>query len=262
MPPSLQFGPYPSDLPPKVRPTRHAPACLEAHIFLDLEQSNPLRPVRRLDAVTSWALLIEAAWLYRGRFPVIQIIIDEPRIYSAREAHEWLLAQAGRVEATLEAARSATPPIPDRVATNWAEQIAVMRRAAGALERASTAERATILEYFFSLPWTVWMSAVEILTDDLPPEWLGVMVGFAFERRGMLSVRERRQLRKAAAAVLGHWQASRYPHREVGLQEAERLVTRLAGLRRPLQPASVFAYLAKLLRGVRSPRDIGTSGNG
>ncbi len=137
-----------------------------------------------------------------------------------------------------------------------------MQAAAEILGRAGTAERATILEHLFSLPGTVWMAAVEVLTDDLPPERLGVMLGFAFDRRGMLSVRETKQLRKAAAAVLEHWRASRYPQREVGWEKARQLVTRLARLRRPLQPASVFAYLAKLLRGVRSPRDISTSGNG
>lgn len=257
-PATLQLGPYPSDLEPTDRPTRQAPACLEANIYFDLEQPNPLRPVRRLDGLTSWALLIQGAWLYRGRSPwmqTIQVIIDEPRTYSARAAQEWLLAQAGRFEATLQAARSATPPIPEAVAATWAGQIAGMQAAAEILGRAGTAERATILEHLFTLPGTVWMAAVEVLTDDLPPEWLGVMLGFAFDRRGMLSVRETKHLRKAAAAVLEHWQASRYPHREVGVVEAERLVTRLARLRRPLQPASLFAYLAKLVRGARPPRN-------
>src|SRR5215813_9345348 len=89
------------------------------------------------------------------------------------------------------------------------------------------------------------MSSVELLPDDLPPEWLGIFTGFAFERKGLLSVREGKRLRKAAAAVLEHWQMSRFRSRELNGDQGNRIISRLSKIRRPLQARSLYDYLAK-----------------
>jgi hypothetical protein len=89
---------------------------------------------------------------------------------------------------------------------------------------------------------------VEILTDDLSPAWLGVMLGFAFDRRGLLSVRDGKLHRQVTAAVFDHWQGTRYPHRAFAPELTRRVVSRLGRVRRLLQPASLFAYLARLAR--------------
>ncbi len=123
-----------------------------------------------------------------------------------------------------------------------------LRAAADQLGRGTTRDRATLLERCFALPGAWWFGPVEILTDDLPPEWLGVMLGFAFDRRGLLSVRDGKLLRQVAAAVFDQWQGTRYPHRELAPDIARRVVRRLGGVRRLLQPASLFAYLAQLAR--------------
>lgn len=254
-PPAIQLGPYPSHR----HPTRQATACLEANIYFDPASGypvkpGPLRPVRRLDELHSWSLVATATVLYNGWFRSIQVLVDEPRTYSVGEARAVLLTQADRGQGVLDAARGATPAISEEAAAQLAGQTAFLRAAAEQIGQVNTRGRARMLEYLFSLPGTLLMTAVEALTDDLPPEWLGVLLGFAFERKELVSVRERRQFRKAAASVLGHWQASRYPHREIAPEAAERLVERLSGVRRPLQPKSVFAYLAKLVRAHRARR--------
>jgi len=245
-PAMLQLGPYPS-----VRqPTRQAPAGLQASIYIDPGgEPGPLRPVRRLEGEWSWEFRAWAAWLYNGQSRHVQVIIDEPRTYSVEEARAVLLGQAERWKAVLRAAAHTGSVQTSPEIAQWETLVAVLEGAAEALRTAGTRERGTLLNHLFTLPGTLWVTAVEVLTDDLPPEWLGVFLGFAFERHGMLSVRERKRLREAAGLVLSHWQATRYPAREVGLEGAARLIRRLSAVQRPLQPRSVFAYLAKLMRG-------------
>jgi len=103
---------------------------------------------------------------------------------------------------------------------------------------------------FFGLPGELRLAVPEVLPDDLPPEWLGVFLGFAFKRRGILSVREERRLDRIASTVLEHWQATHYPSRELSRNQASRITARLAGMRRLLSKKSLFAYLSKATREV------------
>jgi hypothetical protein len=194
-------------------------------------------------------LQIPSARLYDGRFSPLDIIIDEPREYSAAEAQTVLLARAVQLESMLGGATGGASPVPAAVLAHWRQEIGRLRTAADQLGRGTTTrDRATLLERCFAMPGTWWFGPVEILTDDLPPAWLGVMLGFAFDRRGLLSVRDGKLLRQVAAAVFDHWQGTRYPHRELAPDIARRVVRRLGGVRRLLQPASLFAYLARLVR--------------
>ncbi len=246
-PPMLQLGPYPSGR----QPTRQAPAGLQASLYIDPGgEPGPLRPVRRLEGEWSWEFRAWAARLYNGQSRHVQVLIDEPRTYAVEEALAVLLAQAERWKAVRQAAaHTASVQASPEMIAQWETLVAVLEGASEALRTAGTRERGTLLNHLFTLPGTLWVTAAEVLTDDLPPEWLGVFLGFAFERQGMLSVRECKQLQQAAGLVLSHWQATRYPEREVGPEGAARLIRRLAAVQRPLQPKSVFAYLAKLMRG-------------
>jgi hypothetical protein len=244
-PPTLQLGPYPSAW----RPTNLTSASLEAHIQFDpWSTPGPLAPVRRLNRAMTWTLQLPSARLYDGRFSPLDIIIDEPRAYSAAEAQTVLRARAAQLESGLGAAAGAASPVPAPVLAQWRQDIERLRAAADQLGRGSTRDRATLLERCFALPGTWWFGPVEILTEDLPPAWLGVMLGFAFDRRGLLSVRDGKLLRQVAAAVFDHWQGTRYPHGEHAPDLTRRVVSRLGGVRRLLQPASLFAYLARLAR--------------
>ena len=111
-----------------------------------------------------------------------------------------------------------------------------------------------MLEMLNVVPGTIRLGAVEVLPDDLPDEWLEVFLGFALARKDLLSVRERKQLHKAAAAVLLHWQTSRYPRRELDERHAEQIVERLSTLRRLLAARSLFDYLAKATLGSHGRR--------
>jgi hypothetical protein len=244
-PPTLQLGPYPSAW----HPTNLTPATLEAHIQLDpWSTPGPLAPVRRLNRAMTWTLQIPSARLYDGRFSPLDIIIDEPRDYLATEAQTVLRARAAQLESLLSAAAGAASPVPGPVLAQWRQDVEQLRAAADQLGRATARDRATLLERCFALPGTWWFGPVEILTDDLSPAWLGVMLGFAFDRRGLLSVRDGKLLRQVAAAVFDHWQGTRYPHRELAPEITRRVVSRLGRVRRLLQPASLFAYLARLAR--------------
>jgi hypothetical protein len=246
----LQLGPYPS----KRRLTRTAKASLMAHIAFDPEgfdvPAAPLRPVRRLNSQLTWYLVASAAVLRRrqGRFNPVEIVIDEPRDYSATEARQSLLAQVAHQQTTLEAILQAAPSVDPVALAHLRERIDVLRWAAEAIQQAGTRERGWILDHFFTLPNTAWMTVIEALTDGLPPDWLGVFLGFALERKGVLSVRERKRLRKVAAAVLSQWQVVYYPRRELDVQEATNVVKRLIRVRRLLQPKSLFKYVGKLIR--------------
>ncbi len=190
--------------------------------------------------------------LYNRRGAVLELLVDEPRTYSAAEARETLLAYAQQGATTLRAATTGSTPIPADVAAQWQKGIDLLRTAAEAITHAGTRERATLLELLFSVPSTFSLVPVEVLTDDLPPEWFGVMLGFAFERRGVLSVREKKQLHKAARAVFDFWQETHYPDREIMPDRTSLIVSRLGHVRRLLQPKSLFAYLANLTRGRRA----------
>jgi hypothetical protein len=247
-PPALQLGPYPS----QVHLTKKAPAVLEAHIDLDAWTTpGPLAPVRRLNRAMTWRLQVSAARLYDTRFWPFDIIIDEPREYSPAEARATLLARAAQLQARLQGAERDPSPVPPVVRAQWREGLEHLQVAADQIGRRGTRNRATLLDLCFGIPGTWWFGPVEILTDGLPSEWLGVMLGFAFDRRGLLSVRDGKLLRKVAETVLGHWQDTKYPHRELSSERGRRIVSRLAQMRRPLQPSSLFAYLAQLMRGRR-----------
>lgn len=243
----LRLGPYPS----RYGLTRQAKASLEAEIAFDPEgygAPGPLRPVRRLTPVFSWRLVASAANLYDGQFHPVQIVIDEPRDYSAEHARQLLLAQAAHQHAALEAARQATPPLDQAALARWQQQIEILRAAAEAIPKVGTRERGMILDHFFTLPDTAWMTAVEVLTDGLPPDWLGVFLGFALERKGLLSVREGKRLRKVVAVVLSRWQDVHHPRHEFNIEKAAQAVERLSRVRRLLQPKSLYQYVAKLIR--------------
>ena len=245
MPPKLLFGPYPSEW----GPTALAPACLEADIQFDgWTTPCPLTPIRRLNPALTWTLRISAMRLYARCPAFLELVIDEPRTYSAVEARETLLAYAQHGETALRAATTGPTPIPTQAAAQWEKNIARLRTAVEAITHAETRERATLLELLFSVPGTVWLTPVDVLPDDLPPEWFGVMLGFAFARRGVLSVRDTKQLHRAAHAVFDRWQATHYPTRAVMPDRTSLIVGRLANLRRLLQPASLFAYIAQLTR--------------
>jgi hypothetical protein len=254
LPPKLLFGPYPS----KWGPTALAPACLEADITFDTWTTpGPLTPVRRLTPALTWVLRIAAMRLYAGSAAFSEVIVDEPRTYSAPEARDVLLAHAQEWETTLEAATTGSTPLATDAAAQWRKSIDELRAEADVIIQAGKRDRATLLELLFRVPGTIWLTPVDVLTDDLPPEWFGVMLGFAFERRGVLSVRERGQLRRATTAVFDVWQTTRYPDREIMPERTSLIVDRLTNLRRLLQPASLFAYLAQLTRRHRRGRDRG-----
>ena len=116
MPPKLLFGPYRSEW----GPTALAPACLEADITFDgWTTPGPLTPVRRINAGLIWTLRISALRLYAGRASFLELLIDEPRTYSAAEARETLLARAQQAETILLAARTDPTPIPGDDVTRW-----------------------------------------------------------------------------------------------------------------------------------------------
>ncbi|HZP35342.1 MAG TPA: hypothetical protein VFE48_02500 [Methylomirabilota bacterium] len=247
-PPTLQLGPYPS----RLHLTKKAPAVLEAHVAFDpWTTPGPLAPVRRLNRAMTWRLQVSAARLYDTQFWPFDIIIDEPRDYSPQEAQATLLARAAQLESMLQGAEHEPSTVPPAVRAQWRQGLEGLRAAAEQIGRGKTQGRAALLDLCFAILGTGWFGPVEILTDGLPPEWLGVMLGFAFDRRGLLSVRDGKRLRKVAEAVLSHWQSTKYPHRELSAETARRVVGRLARLRRPLQPASVFAYIARLTGGRR-----------
>src|SRR5207244_2647100 len=166
---------------------------------------SPLTPVRRLNRAAVWTLEMSSAWLYDGRFVAIDILVDEPRDYSAEEAKTVLQMRADQWEQMLTFAETVEPPISAAVMAEWRVQIGVMRAAADEIGRAETRDRAMMLEMLNVVPGTIRLGAVEVLPDDLPDEWLEVFLGFALARKDLLSVRERKQLHKAAAAVLLHW---------------------------------------------------------
>jgi hypothetical protein len=243
-PPSLQLGPYPSEL----HPTKLAPATLEAHIQFDAWTTpGPLAPVRRLNRAMTWQLQVSVARLYRPRFWAMDIVIDEPRTYSAEEARTTLLARVAQLESMVRSAESDPSGVPSAVVAQWRQGVEFLQAAAGRIGQ-GTRDRATLLDLCFSIPGTWWFGPVEILTDDLPPEWLGVMLGFAFDRRGLLSVRDGKLLRKVAAAVFDHWQNTKYRDHEVSPKTTQLVVARLSQVRRLLQPSSLFAYVARLTR--------------
>jgi len=133
------------------------------------------------------------------------------------------------------------------VVAQWRHEIDRLGEAAEQIGQAKTRDRASLLERCFVIPGTRWLGPVEILTDDLPPEWLGVMLAFAFERRGLLSVRDGKHLRKVAATVFDHWQRTRYPDSESSPKLTQLMSTRLGHVRRLLQPASLFAYVRRFV---------------
>lgn len=243
-PPTLQLGPYPS----AVHLTKMAPAVLEAHVDLDTRTTpGPLAPVRRLNQAMTWRLQVSAARLYNARFWPFDIIIDEPRDYSAEEARATLLARVGQLEWMLRRAESEPSTVPPAVVVQWRHEVDHLREAAEQIGQAKTRDRAGLLERCFVIPGTWWLGPVEILTDDLPPEWLGVMLAFAFDRRGLLSVRDGKRLRKVAATVFDHWQSTHYPDREISPKLTQLIGTRLGQVRRLLQPASLFAYVRRFV---------------
>jgi hypothetical protein len=245
LPPSLQLGPYPS----KRHPTKLAPATLEAHIQFDAWTTpGPLAPVRRLNRAMTWQLQVSVARLYRPRFWAMDIVIDEPRTYSAEEARTTLLARVAQLESMVRSAESDPSGVPSAVVAQWRQGVEFLQAAADRIGQAGTRDRATLLDLCFSIPGKWWFGPVEILTDDLAPEWLGVMLGFAFDRRGLLSVRDGKLLRKVAAAVFDHWQNTKYRDHEVSPKTSQLVVARLSQVRRLLQPSSLFAYIAQLTR--------------
>ncbi len=247
----VDFGPYPSEH--RIRALR--PVGLSAHIRFDSwTKPGPFTPVRRLNNALTWTLQASAGRFYGKAYGgMAEIVIDEPRDYSVEEARAELLARADFLERGLspDAAAPTNPnPMPAEVVTQWRQAIAGLRATAAEINHVDSRRRADLLESLFAEPGTLWLVPVEILPEDLPPEWLGVFLGFAFERRGVLSARERKQLRKSAAGVLAHWQASKFPAHELSEKEVEDAVARLSGVRRLLQGKSLFKYLAKVVRGV------------
>jgi len=242
LPPILQFGPYPS----RYRPTAKAPACLRAHLRFDTgTQPSPLVPVRRLNGAAVWTLEMSTAWLYDGRFMAIDILIDERRDYSPEVARTTLHMLADQWEQTLAIAETTVPSISAAAAAEWRAEIGRIRTAADEIGRARKRDRAMMLEMFNVVPGTLRLGPVEVLPDDLPDEWFEIFLGFALAREELLSVREKKQLHKAAVSVLMHWQASRYPQRELDERHAEQIVDRLSNVRRLLGAKSLFAYLAR-----------------
>jgi hypothetical protein len=225
-----------------------APAVLEAHIDLDAWTTpGPFTPVRRLNQAMTWRLQVSAARLYNTRFWPFDIIIDEPRDYSLEEARATLLARVARLELMLRGTEGEPSMVPPGILAEWRQEVDRLREAADQIGRVNSRDRASLLERCFAIPGTWWLGPVEILTDDLQPEWLGVMLGFAFDRRGLLSVRDGKRLRKVAAAVLDQWQSTRYPDRDIAPKTTQLIVTRLRSVRRLLQPASLFAYLRRFM---------------
>src|SRR5207245_9242037 len=161
LPPKLMFGPYPSEW----GPTALAPACLEADIQFDgWTTPGPLAPVRRLNPALTWTLRISAMRLSATRPAFLELVIDEPRTYSAAEARETLLAYAQQGETALRAATTGPTPIPTEVAAQWEKNIERLRTAVEAITHAGTRERATLLELLFSVPGTVWLTTVAVLS--------------------------------------------------------------------------------------------------
>ncbi len=196
----------------------------------------------------TWQLQVSVARLYRPRFWAMDIVIDEPRTYSAEEARTTLLARVAQLESMVRSAESDPSGVPSAVVAQWRQGVEFLQAAADRIGQAGTRDRATLLDLCFSIPGKWWFGPVEILTDDLAPEWLGVMLGFAFDRRGLLSVRDGKLLRKVAAAVFDHWQNTKYRDHEVSPKTSQLVVARLSQVRRLLQPSSLFAYVARLTR--------------
>ena len=169
-PPTLQLGPYPSER----HLTGMAPAVLEAHVNFDpWTTPGALAPVRRLNQAMTWRLQVSAARLYDARFWPFDIIIDEPRDYSPHEARATLLARAAQLESLLQGAEHAPSNVPPAVRAQWRQGLESLQAAADQIGQASSRNRATLLECCFGISGTWWFGPVEILTDDLPPEWLG-----------------------------------------------------------------------------------------
>ena len=131
-----------------------------------------------------------------------------------------------------------------RTARRWQ-----LRSAARSIESASSRRRAEILEECLTFPGTVWRVAPEVLPDDLPPEWLGLFLGFVLSRKNLLAVREEKRLRTVAAGVRENWLAMRFPRYELTGQAAAEVADRLATMRRLTGAESLFAYLAKAAKG-------------
>jgi hypothetical protein len=162
-----------------------------------------------------------------------------------------LLARAAYLESMLQHDENEPSNVPPAVRGQWRQGLEFLQTTAAQIGRGTTRDRATLLEFCFSISGTWWFGPVEILSDDLPPEWLGVMLGLAFDRRGLLSVRDGKLLQNVAAAVLDHWQSTRYPDHELSPETSRQVVSRLGQVRRLLQPSSLFAYVARLTRGRR-----------
>jgi hypothetical protein len=243
-PPLLYLRPYPATW----TPTKLAPMSLEAAIQFDpWTKPSPLAPVRRLNAAMSYTIQISGFRLYDARGALTALLIDEPREYSMTEARAELLTMAEQTDAWLERVNG---EIPDARAARHRVAVDQLRSVASGLAGASSRTRADVLEAFFALPGTIWMTAPEVLPDDLPPEWLGLFVGFTLARKGLLSVRETKRLWHVAATVLESWQATRFPRYELRHDDAVQVVDKLATMRRLLGKESLFAYLAKAVPGV------------
>jgi hypothetical protein len=237
-PPILYLGPYPAAwIPP-----RFGPISLEGHIVPAPPSGytgSALVPLRRLNQSRAWTLYAYAARIYGGSGRELTILLDEPRDYSAAEAAEQLRLMARELGSSEQA-------------EDCAELIAVLQQSADALLTADSADRALILETLSTIPGLIRLSGTqpEIIPEDLPPEWLGVFIGFAFERKGLLPVRDVKKLRRSAATVLEQWQSANYEGRgELTHAAANRIVHRLADMRRLLTKKSLFAYLAKSVPG-------------
>jgi hypothetical protein len=259
-PSTLRFGPYPS-LEPRGKRQWHpqtplASISLEAQLsFNPWTRPNPLQPVRRLSPNIVWTITLSIARKYGVQLHHLDVLIDEPRDYSSEEVMATLHAIIDGCGARLRAAETSPSAPPDAVLAQLRRTIDVARVATERIGQAKTNERAAILERLFRVPGTIQFGPIEIIPEDLPPEWLGVFLGFALCRKGVLSTQEQKRLSKAAVAVLGQWQVSkRFRKHELDEREVARIVKRLANMRRLLQAKSLFLYLAKAVRGVERDR--------
>src|SRR5207249_6910205 len=100
--------------------------------------------VRRLNPALTWTLRMSAMRLYASRPAFLELVIDEPRTYSAAEARETLLAYVQQGETALRAATTGPTPTPREVAAQWEKNIERLRTAVEAIAHAGTRERATL----------------------------------------------------------------------------------------------------------------------
>ncbi len=252
---TVQLSPYPSSQ----RLPKGAMVTLEAAMHPNPGlQPSPVHPVRKLqfiqglgdqfiERVITWSLELVLFHKKRSR-PPLRIFIDPPWDFDVEAARVALRNLAAQLEATAESAARRPDPPPEEAIGVCRRDAEAVRAAADRLGPASASERAVILQRCFSLPGAIHLSAVTSLTEDLPPDRMGALIGFRLRKAGLLSVREGRRIDKYAERLL------LMAHEDLTPAGAKQMGKKLATFVRPLRQESLTSYERKMLRRIRSPR--------